>query len=60
MFGSVIEKHDSISPRTSGSSHCFFCSAVPYFTRIVWLPELGAWQPKIEDEKGLHAMISFM
>ena len=29
----------------SGSSHLRFCSSVPYFTRIVWLPEFGATTP---------------
>ena len=32
--GSVMAKQDCILPLTSGSSHCFFCSSVPYLTRI--------------------------
>ena len=44
--GSVIEKPDSMVPSISGSSHLRFCSSVPYLTRIVWLPELGATTPK--------------
>ena len=43
--GSVIEKPDSIFPSMSGISHFFFCSSVPYFTRIFWLPEFGATTP---------------
>jgi hypothetical protein len=27
--GSVIRNADRISPRSNGSSHCFFCSSVP-------------------------------
>lgn len=27
--GSVIEKHDRISPSRSGASHSFFCASVP-------------------------------
>ena len=27
--GSVIAKPERISPASSGSSHCFFCSGVP-------------------------------
>ncbi len=58
--GSVIEKHERISPAISGSSHFFFCSSVPYLIRIVWLPESGATTPKSGFENGLHARISFM
>ena len=32
--GSVIEKPDSISWLIKGISHFFFCSSVPYLTRI--------------------------
>src|SRR5258708_36437777 len=32
--GSVIEKPDSILPSVSGTSHFFFCSSVPYLSRI--------------------------
>ncbi len=41
-----MEKPDCIVPSTNGSSHLRFCSSVPYLTRIVWLPELGATTPK--------------
>ncbi len=44
--GSVMEKPDCMVPSTRGSSHLRFCSSVPYLTRIVWLPELGATTPK--------------
>src|SRR5680860_173185 len=43
--GSVMEKPDSNTPSMSGMSHLRFCSSVPYLTRIVWLPELGATTP---------------
>ena len=46
--GSVMEKPDSIVPSIRGSSHFCFCSSVPYLTRMVWLPELGATTPKSE------------
>jgi hypothetical protein len=45
LSGSVIEKPDCIVPSIKGISHFFFCSSVPYFTRIFWLPELGATTP---------------
>jgi hypothetical protein len=59
-LGSVIAKQDWIFPSTRGSSHSFFCSGVPYLTRIFWFPEFGAMTPKMGAENGLHAMISFM
>jgi hypothetical protein len=59
-FGSVMAKQDCIVPATSGSSHFFFCSGVPYLTRIFWFPALGAMTPKMGDEYGLQARISFM
>ena len=43
--GSVIENPDSSLPSIDGISHFCFCSSVPYFTRIDWLPELGATTP---------------
>ncbi len=45
VSGSVMENPDSMVPSTSGSSHRRFCSSVPYLTRMVWLPELGASTP---------------
>ena len=43
--GSVIENPDSKVPSINGSSHLRFCSSVPYLTRMVALPELGAATP---------------
>ena len=37
--GSVMAKHDRISPSSSGVSHCSWCSFVPYFIRTSMLPE---------------------
>jgi hypothetical protein len=48
--GSVMAKQLCIVPATSGSSHFFFCSGVPYLSRIFWLPEFGARIPKIGFE----------
>ncbi len=42
--GSVIAKHDRISPFSSGSSHSSCCSAVPNSARISMLPVSGAAQ----------------
>ena len=42
--GSVIEKAERISPAISGSSHCAFCSGVPYIDRTSMLPVSGAEQ----------------
>ena len=42
--GSVIPKHDLISPASSGVSHRCFCSSVPYLTRTSMLPVSGAEQ----------------
>ena len=50
-FGSVIAKHDLISPSRSGSSHCFFCSAVPNSAKISIFPVSGAEQLKTSDAK---------
>ena len=60
LSGSVIEKPDSISPSMSGLSHFFFCSSVPYLTRIVWLPEFGATTPNSAVANGAQASTSFM
>ena len=45
LSGSVMEKPDSMVPSMSGRSHLRFCSSVPYLTRMVALPELGAAMP---------------
>ena len=46
LSGSVMENPDCIVPSMRGRSHFCFCSSVPYLTRMVWLPELGATTPK--------------
>jgi len=48
LCGSVIEKPDSIVPSMSGSNQSCFCCSVPYLTRMLWLPELGATTPNSE------------
>ena len=42
--GSVIAKHERISPSSSGRSHCSCCSGVPNWARISMLPVSGAAQ----------------
>ena len=42
--GSVIENALRISPASSGSSHCFFCSSVPNMCSTSMLPVSGAAQ----------------
>ncbi len=42
--GSVIEKHDRISPASSGSSHCALCSGVANIDSNSMLPVSGALQ----------------
>src|SRR3954452_22221968 len=42
--GSVIAKHERISPSSNGRSHCSFCNAVPNWLRISMLPVSGAEQ----------------
>ena len=42
--GSVIANADRISPASSGSSHCSFCSGVPNRCSVSMLPVSGAWQ----------------
>src|SRR5699024_1657088 len=44
--GSVMEKHDLISPANSGSSHSFFCFSDPYRSKTSMLPVSGALQLK--------------
>ena len=67
--GSVSEKHDVMSPRRSGSSHCFFCSgvapiamqlAVAGVGRLV-AEDLGAWRATPEDlvhQRQLHLAVA--
>ena len=56
--GSVIEKHERISPASIGSSQRFFCSGVPNSARISMLPVSGAAQLKTRGAIGLRPMIS--
>ena len=42
--GSVMANADRISQFSNGSSHCFFCSGVPYSARISMFPVSGAEQ----------------
>mmetsp|Transcript_65828 Transcript_65828/g.152959 ORF Transcript_65828/g.152959 Transcript_65828/m.152959 type:complete len:211 (+) Transcript_65828:704-1336(+) len=42
--GSVMAYAERISPLSSGSSHCFFCSGEPNFSRTSMLPVSGAEQ----------------
>ena len=42
--GSVIEKHDRISPSSSGCSHCSCCSGVPNMASSSMFPVSGAAQ----------------
>ena len=45
--GSVIEYADRIVPSSNGSSHCFFCCALPPMAISSALPESGALLPKM-------------
>src|ERR1022692_590495 len=40
--GSVIEKHEKISPLSSGLRYCSFCCSVPKWARISAFPVSGA------------------
>jgi hypothetical protein len=42
--GSVIANAERMSPASSGSSHCFFCSSVPNMCSTSMLPVSGAAQ----------------
>ena len=52
MSGSVIAKHERISPLRSGSSHCFFCSGVPTRSSTSMFPVSGAEQFRHSDASG--------
>ena len=56
--GSVIAKHERISPSSSGSSQSRCCSGVPNSARISMLPVSGAAQLKASGAIGLRPMIS--
>src|SRR2546425_2325505 len=57
-FGSVIAKAERILPSSSGSSHCFFCSGLPYRSMVSMLPVSGAEQLKTSGAMGERPMIS--
>ncbi len=50
--GSVIAKHERISPSRSGCSHCSCWSGVPNWARISMLPVSGAAQLVASDSNG--------
>jgi len=51
-FGSVMPKHDRISPLSKGSSHFSFCSGVPTRSSTSMLPVSGALQFMHWDASG--------
>ena len=50
--GSVIPKQLRISPLSSGSSHCFFCSGVPTRSSTSMFPVSGAEQLRHSEASG--------
>ena len=50
--GSVMAKAERISPASSGSSHCFFCSGVPTRSSTSMLPVSGALQLRHSEASG--------
>src|SRR6266436_2342622 len=56
--GSVIAKHDRISPASNGFSHRSFCSGVAYRVRTSMLPVSGAEQLKTSGAISLRPIIS--
>ncbi len=56
--GSVMAKHERISPASSGCSQRSFCSAVPNMVRISMLPVSGAEQLVASEASGDEPMIS--
>src|SRR5258707_14479059 len=56
--GSVIAKHDRISPASSGFSQRSFCSGVPYRSMTSMLRVSGAEQLKTSGAMWLRPMIS--
>ena len=51
-FGSVMPKHERISPFSSGFSHFSFCSGVPTRSSTSMLPVSGALQFRHSDASG--------
>ena len=58
--GSVIEKHERISPATSGFMKRSFSSGEPNWCRISALPVSGAAEPNARGAYGLRPRISLM
>src|SRR5271154_307920 len=56
--GSVIAKHDRISPASKGFSHFSFCSAVPYRAKTSIFPVSGAEQLNTSAAMWLRPIIS--
>ena len=56
--GSVMQKALRISARSRGSSHCFFCSSVPYFNSTSMLPVSGALELKISGARNERPITS--
>ncbi len=56
--GSVMAKHERISPSSSGWSHCSCWAGVPNMVRISMLPVSGAEQLHASEASGLRPMIS--
>ena len=56
--GSVIAKHERISPSSSGRSHCSFCSSVPNMVSTSMLPVSGAAQLRASGARWLRPLIS--
>ncbi len=50
--GSVMANAERISPASSGSSHCCFCSGVPTRSSTSMLPVSGALQLRHSDASG--------
>src|SRR5215831_13858739 len=57
-LGSVIAKHDRISPASSGFNQRSFCSGVPYRANTSMFPVSGAEQLKASGAIQLRPMIS--
>ena len=51
-LGSVIPKHERISPLNKGASHLAFCSGVPTRSNTSILPVSGAEQFNVSDANG--------
>src|SRR5687768_5400712 len=56
--GSVIEKHERISPLSKGASHRNFCSGVPYMCSTSIFPVSGAEQLNTSEAQTTRPMIS--